>query len=146
MRRIPMLLSMVVLVWTCLGSARAQERSVTVGIPAGPLARLVQSLAPAFQAETGIAVRTATLDSRGGPTLADAQTILLRERLLQRFQTTGQGASRVIFHGDVILVGSHAERARVRGLRDIRTALRWIAAARGTFLSSSPRGSSSSST
>ena len=76
MRRIPMLLSMVVLVWTCLGSARAQERSVTVGIPAGPLARLVQSLAPAFQAETGIAVRTATLDSCGGHTLADAQTIL----------------------------------------------------------------------
>ena len=46
--------------------------------------------------------------------------------------------SRVVFSGDVILVGSRAEMARVRGLKDIKKALRWIASARGTYMSSSP--------
>lgn len=124
--------------WACLGSALAQERTLTVGAPAGPLVRLMQSLAPMFQAETGIAVMTATMRPDTGLTATGAQAVLLPERVLQRLQPTGQSASRVVFHGDVILVGSRAERARVRGLRDIRTALRWVAAARGTFISSSP--------
>jgi len=136
MRRFPVLLSVAALVCACLGSAMAQERTITVGVPAGPLIRLVQSLAPAFQAETGIAVRTATLAADAS--LTGAQAVLLPERVLQRLQPTGHAAARVVFHGDAILVGSRAERARVRGLKDIRTALRWIAAARGTFVSSSP--------
>jgi tungstate transport system substrate-binding protein len=35
-------------------------------------------------------------------------------------------------------VGSRAGKASVRGLKDIRTALRWIASARGLYMASSP--------
>jgi len=137
MRRFP-ILSLAALVWFCIGSAKAQERTVTVGVPASPLAQLVQAVAPAFQADTGIAVRMATLGSDASLPAVNVQAVLLPERVLHRLQPTGREVPRVVFHGDVILVGSRAERARVRGLKDIKTALRWIAAARGTVLSSSP--------
>lgn len=137
MRRSQILLLAAALLLACLSPAIAQERAVTVGIPAGPLARLVQALAPLFKAETGVVVRTAVLGPGADLMATTAQAVLLPERVLRELQPTGQ-ASRFVFRGDVILVGSRAERARVRGLRDIRTALRWIAAARGTFVSASP--------
>ncbi|WP_133239243.1 hypothetical protein [Microvirga sp. KLBC 81] len=138
MRRSSVLLSMAVLLWVGLGPVMAQERAVTVGVPAGPLAGLVQALAPAFHAETGIAARAAPMGGDANPTGVGAQAILLPKRVLERTQPLGREEPRIIFHGDVILVGSRAERARVRGLKDIKTALRWIAAARGTYMSSSP--------
>jgi tetrahydromethanopterin S-methyltransferase subunit C len=49
-------LAVVVTAPFCLGPAGAQERTIRVGVPSGPLVQLVQVLAPALQAETGIAV------------------------------------------------------------------------------------------
>jgi len=130
-------LALVVSTLFCLGQARAQERTVRVGVPAGPLVQLVQSLAPVFQAQTGIAVTATELNPAAPSSGAGADAALLPSRLAERLRPTGQASSRIIFFGDVILVGSRAEMARVRGLKDIRTALRWIASARATYMSSS---------
>jgi tungstate transport system substrate-binding protein len=132
--------TLVVLVVTAffgLGQAGAQERTIRVGAPAGPLVQLVQTLAPAFQAQTGITVTATELKPAAPLSVAGADAALVPSRLAERLQPTGAAPSRVIFFGDVILVGSRAEMARVRGLKDIRTALRWIASARGTYMSSS---------
>jgi tungstate transport system substrate-binding protein len=98
----------------------------------------VQVLAPAFQAETGIAVAAFEMNATTPLLGSGADAALLPSRIAERFQPTGGVPSRVVFSGDVILVGSRAEMARVRGLKDIRKALRWIASARGTYMSSSP--------
>jgi len=130
------ILALVVTTLFCLSQAGAQERTVRVGVPAGPLVQLVQTLAPVFQARTGIGV-TATEMSPNAP-FSGADAALLPSRLAERLQPTGQVPSQIIFSGDVILVGSRAEMARVRGLKDIKKALRWIASARGAYMSSSP--------
>lgn len=114
-------------------SAGAQPRSVTVGVPTGALTQLVQDLAPAFQARTGIAV--STVPSRPEPA-AEASGA---DALLVPGRSAPDGLEQqVVLYGEGILVGSRADRARVKGLRDIRKALQWIASARGLFVSSSP--------
>ena len=122
----------------CLGQAGAQERSIRVGVPAGPLVQLVQTLAPLFTGQTGIAVTATEMNPTTPLSGAVADAALLPSRLAERLQPMRQVPSRVIFSGDVILLGSRAEMARVRGLKDIRKALRWIASARGAYMSSSP--------
>jgi ABC-type tungstate transport system permease subunit len=129
-------LALMITTLCCLGQAGAQERTIRVDVPNGPLILLVQTLAPVFQAQTGTAV-TATELNPTAPLLS-ADAVLLPSRLLSKLQSQGQGPSRITFSGDIILVGSRAEMARVRGLKDIRKALRWIASARGTYMSSSP--------
>jgi ABC-type tungstate transport system permease subunit len=131
-------LALMVTTLFCLGQARAQERPIRVGVPTGPLIQLVQMLAPVFQAQTDIAVTATEINPTAPISSAGADAVLLPGRLLSKLQSQGQVASRVIFSGDVILVGSRAEMARVRGLKDIKKALRWIASARGTYMSSSP--------
>jgi ABC-type tungstate transport system permease subunit len=90
-----------------------------------------------FQTQTGIAVTDTELNTAAPLSAADADAALVPSRFADRLQPTGQAPFRIIFFSDVILVGSRAEMARVRGLKDIRTALRWIAAARGSYMSSS---------
>jgi tungstate transport system substrate-binding protein len=131
-------LVLVVTTLFCFGQAGAQERTIRVGVPAGPLIQLVQALAPAFQAQTGIAVTATGMNPAAPLSDAVADAVLVPSRLAERLQPTGRVPSRVIFSGDAILVGSRAEMARVRGLKDIRKALRWIASARGAYISSSP--------
>ena len=130
-------LALVVTTLFCLGQAGAQERTIRVGVPAGPLVQLVQAMAPVFQAQTGIAVTATELNSTATLSSAGVDATLLPSRLTERLQPTGQASSRMIFFSDAILAGSRAEMARVRGLKDIKKALRWIASARGTYMSSS---------
>jgi ABC-type tungstate transport system permease subunit len=122
----------------CHGHAGAQERTIRVGVPTGPLVQLVQALAPVFQARTGVAVTAAGIDPEAPLARVGADVALLPARVLARLQPTGPGPSRIVFFGDAVLVGSRAGKANVRGLKDIRTALRWIASARGMYMASSP--------
>jgi tungstate transport system substrate-binding protein len=131
-------LALVVTALFSLGQAGAQERTVRVSVPAGPLVQLVQALASAFQAETGVTVAAFELNPTAPLPDTRADVALLPRRLAERLQPTGQMPSRTVFSGDVILVGSRAEMARVRGLKDIKKALSWIASARGVYMSSSP--------
>jgi tungstate transport system substrate-binding protein len=132
------ILSSIVIAFLCVGQAAAQERTIAVGVPAGPLVQLVQTLAPVFQAQTGIATTAMEMNPAASLPAVGADAVLLPDRVLRRLQPTGNVPPRVIFFGDAVLVGSRAEMARVRGLKDIKTALRWIASARGTYMSSSP--------
>jgi tungstate transport system substrate-binding protein len=131
-------LALVITTLFCFEQAGAQDRTIRVGVPAGPLMQLVQTLAPGFQAQTGIAVTATELNPTAPLSAARADAALVPGRFAERLQPTGQAPSRIIFFSDAILVGSRVEIARVRGLKDIRTALRWIASARGTYVSSSP--------
>jgi ABC-type tungstate transport system permease subunit len=130
-------LALVVTTLFCSGQAGAQERTVRVGVPVGPLVHLVQVLAPAFQAQTGIAVVAFEMNPTAPLSDASADAALLPRRLAETLQPTVKVPSRITFSGDAILVGSRADMARVRGLKDIKKALRWIASARGTYMSSS---------
>ena len=116
----------------------AQTRSVTIGIPSPALSALVDALAPAFLEQTGFRVKAVTLGA--GTTLpAETDAALFPDRAIAQLSLRPGAKQRPVFRGDAILIGSRAERARVRGLRDIQTALRWIAAARGTYVASSPQ-------
>jgi tungstate transport system substrate-binding protein len=116
-----------------VGSGSAQERSVTVGVPPGVLTTLVERLSPLFSAETGIAVRIAATGERGRAPSSGPDVLLLPAG------AAAKGTNlRVVLHGESVLVGSRADRARVRGLRDIKAAFQWISSARALFVSSSP--------
>ena len=119
------------LVLAASGPGGAQQRSVTVEAPAGVLTQLVRELAPAFRAQTGISINTVPSGREPGSSEADA--LLLPNRAVR--ESLEQQAA---FYGEGILVGSRADRARVRGLQDIKKALQWIASARGLYVSSSP--------
>jgi tungstate transport system substrate-binding protein len=131
-------LALMITALVCLGPAGAQERTIRVGVPAGPLVQLVQALAPLFQAQTGVAVTAAEMKLDAALSSSGADAALLPSRVLERLQPTERGLSRTVFFGDAVLVGSRAGKARVGGLKDIKTALRWIASARGLYRASSP--------
>ena len=118
-----------------LGTAtgQAQPQTVTVGAPAGMLVQLVQDLGRTFQAQTGIAVR-AVATGKGAAAASDGVDALLRP---SRMGPEGP-EEEAVFFGEGVLVGSRADRARLRGLRDIKKAFRWIAGARAIYVSSSP--------
>jgi tungstate transport system substrate-binding protein len=113
--------------------AWAQPPAVTVAVPTGALTQLVQGVTPAFQAQTGIAVHVVPVASETDAGYGSSDAALLPS-------TAGRDSleQRVAFYGEAILIGSRADRGRVRGLRDIKKALQWIASARGLFVSSSP--------
>lgn len=108
-----------------VGSAAgsAQERFVAVAAP-GALARLIAEVAPAFTAQTGIAVEVTPE--------AAADALVVPERL-----ALPSAQSLPVLFADAVLVGSRADRARVRGLPDMAAAFRWIASARALYVSSS---------
>ena len=116
-------------------SALAQERSITIGAPSGALVALVQELAPMFRADTGIQVRAARTSPNGSSPDVTLDALIVPSHRSSPHEEAG---SRAIFFGEAVLVGSRADRARVKGLRDIRAALRWISSARGLYVASSP--------
>ncbi|WP_046868901.1 hypothetical protein [Microvirga massiliensis] len=121
-----------------LGPAGAQDLSLKVGTPSDAVAALVRSLAPAFRKETGIAVTTSRIETEDDISTGELDTLLVPERIVARIDSLPSSQTEPVFVTDSVLLGTRGERARVRGLRDIEKAFRWIAGARGTFVSSSP--------
>ena len=116
-------------------------RPITVATPAGVTAELISLLVHRFQEQSGKEVRPSPLPMNELARTAregGADALLVPSRI-----DLGTGARpverAVVFVSDAVLVGSRADRARVRGMRDIRTALRWIAGARALTVSSSPQ-------
>ena len=120
------------------GAAEAQERAVVVGAPPGVLTAVLGELAPVFQAETGIAVKSVSTGSTAGAANPPPDALLLPSRGTGAPQAAEDSERRPVFVGEAVLLGSRADRARIRGLRDIKAAFRWIASARGLYVSSSP--------
>ena len=109
------------------------QQAVTVGVPDKVLIAVLEDLGRTFEAQTGIAVRVVAAGTQPGAASGDVDAVLRPER------TAAAGPEqRVVAFGEGVLVGSRADRARLRGLRDIRKGFRWIAAARAIYVSSSP--------
>jgi tungstate transport system substrate-binding protein len=119
----------------------ALARPITVAAPAGAAAELIGVLVRRFEEQSGREVRLSPLAMNElARTARDggADAFLVPSRI-----DLGTGARPVerapVFASDAVLVGSRADRARVRGQRDIRTAFRWIAGARALTAASSPQ-------
>jgi tungstate transport system substrate-binding protein len=133
-----LLLAGVLASLSLLDPAGAQDSSLKVGTPSDAVAALVQSLAPAFRKETGIAVTASRFKTEEGFSASELDSLLVPERIAAGIDTPQGSRTEPVFRTDSVLLGTRGERARVRGLRDIEKAFRWIAGARGTFVSSSP--------
>jgi tungstate transport system substrate-binding protein len=120
------------------GPAGAQERAVVVGAPPGALTELLHELAAIFQDETGIVVKSVATGTAGRAANLRPDALLLPSRGTKVPPGAEGSERRPVLLGEAVLVGSRADRARIHGLRDIKAALRWIASARGLYVSSSP--------
>ena len=115
---------------------------LTVAAPRGAFADLVTFLARAFEAQSGTPVSVVPV---AGPELLQAArgrgaaAVLLPRRISPEAGAAEGGAQLPVFTSEVVLVGSRADRARVRGLQDMRKAARWIAGARALYVASSPQ-------
>lgn len=129
--RLTSLLAAVVAASLTTAPALAQ-RSLTVASPSKAVVELTAKLAPAFQAETGIEAKpllAPAADLAAGN--VSAGVVLEPDRFAKRPDAIP------VFRSEVVLVGLRGDRARVRGLRDLDKALRWISAARTPFVQSS---------
>lgn len=90
-------------------SGYAQERTLTVGVPAGPALQQVQDLGLLFQSTTGITVQAVRGGSNSGPGKRTMDALIIRGEA----PPTGAPA-RAVLLGDAVLVGSRADRARTR--------------------------------
>jgi tungstate transport system substrate-binding protein len=114
-------------------------RPIMVATPAGVTAELISLLVHRFQEQSGQEVKLSPLTMNELARTArdgEADALLIPSRI--DFET-GPRLVATVFVSDAVLVGSRADRARVRDSRDVRTALRWIAGARALTVSSSPQ-------
>jgi ABC-type tungstate transport system permease subunit len=131
-------LGALALLCVVLSGIRAADGVVRVGVPSAGVLALVEALAPAFQESTGISITPVLLQNPKGSVSATVDAFLVPDRIRTRIATDEAESLRVL-RGDAVLVGLRTERARVRGLRDIKQAFRAIASVRATFASSSPQ-------
>ena len=133
--RLPAALICAVLVLSSQLEGRAEQPLVRVGAPTEATRELLSALAPAFAKDTGVALTVTPVGNGQGT--ADFDAVVVHDGWTAQ-GGFAQGERKPVFTGERILIGSRAERARVRGLRDIKAAFRGISQARGTFVSSSP--------
>jgi tungstate transport system substrate-binding protein len=124
-----------VLVLSSQPEGHAAQPSVNVGAPTEAIRELLTALAPAFAKDTGLAVTVTPVGNGQGT--AGLGAVVVHDGWTGQ-GSFNQGERTAVFTGERILIGSRAERARVRGLRDIKAAFRAISLTRGTFVSSSP--------
>jgi tungstate transport system substrate-binding protein len=125
-----------------IGAASAEERFIITlaSTTSTEQSGLFEHIVPMFQKESGITVRVVSVGT--GQALAigargDADALLVHDRVGEdKFVAEGNGIDRrdVMFN-DFVLVGPKPDPAHVRGLRDVKEALKRIAAAQGTFAS-----------
>jgi tungstate transport system substrate-binding protein len=145
-RRLLLLTGVLTLDLTLAAAAAAPaeaSRPITVATPAGAAAELAALLAQRFQAQTGHDVKVLPQPTPDLPRVAEegrggVDALLVPDRIEPGLPTR-PNARAPVFTSDAVLVGSRTDKARVRGQRDIRTALRWIANARALTTASSPQ-------
>jgi tungstate transport system substrate-binding protein len=125
----------------CAGAARAEERFITLASTTSTeQSGLFDQILPIFTKESGISVRVVAVGT--GQALAigargDADALLVHDRVGEdKFVAEGNGIDRrnVMFN-DFVLVGPKADPAHVRGLKDVKEALKRIASSRAAFAS-----------
>ena len=122
-------------------SIEAQQRFITVASTTSTeQSGLFKHLLPAFEKKTGIQVRVVALGT--GQSLdmgkrGDADVVFVHAKQLEeKFVAEGYGVKRFeVMYNDFILVGPKSDPAKVRGGKDIVTALQKIKAAQAPFAS-----------
>jgi tungstate transport system substrate-binding protein len=122
-------------------SARAGERFITLSSTTSTQdSGLFDHMLPIFRAATGLSVHVVAVGT--GQALAigargDADALLVHDRVGEdKFVADGFGIDRRdVMYNDFVIVGPHTDPARIRGLKDAKTALAQIAAAGAAFAS-----------
>jgi tungstate transport system substrate-binding protein len=105
---------------------------------------LFPHLLPAFEKDTGIAVRVVAVGTGQALDIGrrgDADVVFVHDRAAEeKFIAEGEGVKRLpVMYNDFVLVGPAADPARIAGSKDILAALRKIAAAKAPFVSRADR-------
>ena len=124
-----------------VSSASAEERFITLSSTTSTQdSGLFGHLLPIFKAATGMDVHVVAVGT--GQALAigmrgDADALLVHDRIGEdKFVADGYGIDRRdVMYNDFVIVGPSADPAHIRGLKDARTALAQIAAAKAPFAS-----------
>jgi tungstate transport system substrate-binding protein len=132
---------LVLLLFLFSGAAHADERFITLSSTTSTQdSGLFGYILPIFKAATGIDVHVVAVGT--GQALAigmrgDADALLVHDRIGEdKFVAEGYGIDRRdVMYNDFVIVGPSADPAHIRGLKDARTALAQIAAAKAPFAS-----------
>lgn len=123
------------------GAAQADERFITLSSTTSTQdSGLFGYILPIFKTATGLNVHVLAVGT--GQALAigergDADALLVHDRIGEdKFVAEGYGIDRRdVMYNDFVIVGPNADPAHIRGLKDARTALTQIAAAKAPFAS-----------
>jgi len=134
-------IAMILLSCFFVSSAQADERFITLSSTTSTQdSGLFGYILPIFHAATGIDVHVVAVGT--GQALAigmrgDADALLVHDRIGEdKFVAEGYGIDRRdVMYNDFLIVGPSADPAHIRGLKDARTALTQIAAAKVPFAS-----------
>ena len=134
-------IAMILLSCFFVSSAQADERFITLSSTTSTQdSGLFGYILPIFHAATGIDVHVVAVGT--GQALAigmrgDADALLVHDRIGEdKFVAEGYGIDRRdVMYNDFLIVGPSADPAHIRGLKDARTALAQIAAAKVPFAS-----------
>jgi tungstate transport system substrate-binding protein len=122
-------------------SVPAQERFITVASTTSTeQSGLFAHLLPAFEADTGIKVRVVAVGTGQALDIGrrgDADVVFVHDRTAEdKFMAEGEGVKRYpVMYNDFVVVGPHADPARVKGGKDVLAAFRAIASAQAPFVS-----------
>jgi tungstate transport system substrate-binding protein len=120
---------------------RAEDRFITLGSTTSTRdSGLLDDLLPRFKAKSGVDVHVVAVGSGQAFVLGrkgDVDVLLVHDRPAEEeFVADGSGIDRRdVMYNDFVLVGPHADAARVRGLHDAPAAFAKIAAAQVPFAS-----------
>jgi tungstate transport system substrate-binding protein len=134
-------IAMILLSAFIVSAAQADEKFITLSSTTSTQdSGLFDYILPIFHGATGIDVHVVAVGT--GQALAigmrgDADALLVHDRIGEdKFVAEGYGIDRRdVMYNDFVLVGPSADPAHIRGLKDARTALARIAAAKAPFAS-----------
>jgi len=134
-------IAMILLSCFFVSSAQADERFITLSSTTSTQdSGLFGYILPIFHAATGIDVHVVAVGTGQALTIGmrgDADALLVHDRIGEdKFVAEGYGIDRrEVMYNDFLIVGPSADPAHIRGLKDARTALAQIAAAKVPFAS-----------
>jgi tungstate transport system substrate-binding protein len=128
-----------------IGSAFAQERSITVASTTSTeQSGLFGHLLPRFTSATGISVKVVAVGTGQALDIGrrgDADVVFVHDRVAEeKFLSEGFAVKRHdVMYNDFVVIGPKTDPAHIAGGKDVAEALRKIAAAKATFVSRGDR-------
>ena len=128
-----------------IGSAFAQERSITVASTTSTeQSGLFGYLLPRFTSATGIGVKVVAVGTGQALDIGrrgDADVVFVHDRVAEeKFLSEGFAQKRHdVMYNDFVVIGPKSDPAHIAGGKDVAEALRKIAAAKATFVSRGDR-------